>query len=97
MAKRKTTGTTDAASAQAKGETVSGYFRKVFEENPNWLEARSNDALLARWLKDHPDQTKVPEKVRQNLAKSRVCCGRNSAPSQGRRASGLLSRLPPPP
>ncbi len=74
MAKRKTTGTTDAASGQdkdqagAKGETISGYFRKVFEENAKWLDARSNDELLARWLKDHPGETEVPERVRQILS-----------------------------
>ncbi len=74
MAKRKTTESTDAAGrtssgqGNGQGETVAGYFRKVFEENPGWLESRSNDALFARWLKDHPGETAVPEKVRQNLS-----------------------------
>jgi hypothetical protein len=38
----------------AKGtnqETVSGYFRKLFDENPAWLDSRSNQDLLDRWLK----------------------------------------------
>jgi hypothetical protein len=72
MAKKKRTGENAAASAQAEGheqaETVSGYFRKVFAEHPDWLDSRSNDQLFARWLKDHPGQTEVPEKVRQNLS-----------------------------
>ena len=51
-----------------QGESVSGYFRKVFDENPRLLESRSNDELFARWLKDHPDHSEVPEKVRQNLS-----------------------------
>jgi len=45
MAKR--TQTTDTATGkengQPGGETVSGYFRRVFGENPKWLKTRSND------------------------------------------------------
>jgi hypothetical protein len=59
------------AKAKAKaidsGETVSGYFRKVFAEKPGLLEGRSNQELLDRWLKDHPGETKVPENVKKNL------------------------------
>ena len=74
MAKRKTTESTDAAGrtssgqGNGQGETVAGYFRKVFEENPGWLESRSNDALFARWLKDHPGEKEVPERIKGNLA-----------------------------
>ena len=46
----------------------SGYFRKVFRENPKWLEGRSNDEVLARWLKDHPGEKEVPKRVKQNLS-----------------------------
>ena len=70
MAKR--TRTAEAAAGHdngnAGGQTVSGYFRRVFAENPKWLGTRSNDDVLARWLKDHPGETAVPEKVRQNLS-----------------------------
>jgi hypothetical protein len=59
---------TPAASANGNGtESVAGYFRKVFEENPRLLNERSNDKLYERWLADHPGHTKVPEKVRANL------------------------------
>jgi hypothetical protein len=70
MAKRtQTTGTaTGKENGQPGGETVSGYFRRVFGENPKWLKTRSNDEVLARWLKDHPGEKEVPEKVRQNLS-----------------------------
>jgi hypothetical protein len=60
MAKKK--------SSTSNGESISGYFRKVFKENPSWLGERSNDLLIARWKKDHPGTTDVPEKVRQGLA-----------------------------
>src|SRR5258708_1732956 len=65
MAKKKTE---NGSPSDNKGESISGYFRKVFEENPRWLDTRSNDQLYARWLKDHPGEKVVPEKVRQNLS-----------------------------
>jgi hypothetical protein len=49
-------------------ENVSGYFRKIFDENPKLLKGRSNEELLKRWLADHPGQTEVPQKVKNNLA-----------------------------
>jgi hypothetical protein len=77
MAKRKAKTTTSAeGSAPAQGdgqgqgeaETVSGYFRRLFEQNPKWLAERSNQALLDRWLQDHPGEQEVPVKVKQNLS-----------------------------
>jgi hypothetical protein len=53
---------------QVDGESISGYFRGVFKERPDLLRSRSNAALLARWLKDHPSETEVPERVKSNLA-----------------------------
>jgi hypothetical protein len=50
------------------GETVSGYFRRIFAENPKLLKSRSNDEILNRWLTDHPDHKEVPTKIKQNLA-----------------------------
>src|SRR5262245_1786024 len=55
-------------NAQNQGETVSGYFRKLFKENHAWLHERSNQVLLDRWLKDHPGEKEVPERVKQILA-----------------------------
>ena len=43
-------------TASREARTISGYFRQVFKENPKWLEGRSNDEVLARWLKDHPGE-----------------------------------------
>ena len=56
-----------AVQVKSNGETVSGYFRKVFAENPGLLDSRSNDELLQRWLKDHPGETEVPKKVKVGL------------------------------
>jgi hypothetical protein len=48
-------------------ESVAGYFRKVFRENPKLLKERSNDELYRRWLADHPGHEEVPAKVKANL------------------------------
>ena len=56
-----------ATNVPAAGETVSGYFRKVFAEDPGLLDSRSNDELLQRWLKDHPGETEVPKNVKVGL------------------------------
>ena len=50
----------DNGSNQVGAETVSGYFRNLFEQNPNWLDERSNQRLLDRWLRDHPGSRKFP-------------------------------------
>src|SRR5258707_504476 len=52
----------------SNGENISGYFRKVFKENPKLLKERSNDALSQRWLADHPGESTVPENVKSGLA-----------------------------
>jgi hypothetical protein len=50
------------------GETVSGYFRRIFAENPKLLKTRSNEEILNRWLTDHPDYKQVPTNIKQNLS-----------------------------
>lgn len=51
-----------------RGESISGYFRPFFKENPKLLNERSNQQLLQRWLDDHPGETEVPTRVKQGLA-----------------------------
>jgi hypothetical protein len=50
------------------GETVSGYFRRIFAENPKLLKTRSNEEILNRWLSDHPGHDEVPTNVKQGLS-----------------------------
>src|SRR3954451_10379446 len=50
------------------GESVAGYFRQVFKEQPQLLHETSNQKLLGRWLADHPGETEVPKAVKSNLA-----------------------------
>ncbi len=66
--KQTTEAATEQENGQPGGETISGYFRQVFKENPKWLEGRSNDEVLARWLKDHPGEKEVPKRIKQNLS-----------------------------
>jgi hypothetical protein len=66
-AKIKTKGAPDTTGegngTGSEVENVSGYFRRIFKENPNLLKERSNDELLRRWLADHPGHREVPQKV----------------------------------
>jgi hypothetical protein len=50
------------------GESIAGYFRKIFAETPKLLKTRSNTKLLERWLADHPGEKKVPDSVKTSLS-----------------------------
>jgi hypothetical protein len=63
-----TTAQAQKPAAASEGESISGYFRKVFAKKPKLLTTRSNQEVLDQWLKDHPDHTEVPENVKQGLA-----------------------------
>jgi hypothetical protein len=54
-------------NGRGEGESVAGYFRKIFKENPKLLRKRSNDELFRRWLADHPGHSDVPKHVRTGL------------------------------
>ncbi len=59
-----------ARRKRKKGGSISGYFRQVFAERPQWLDESSNDIILARYREDHnlaPD-AELPKNIRQNLA-----------------------------
>jgi hypothetical protein len=58
---------TQDRSPPAHAGSISGYFRGVFEERPDLLDARSNAELIARWLRDHPDALGVPNNVKAIL------------------------------
>ncbi len=57
-----------AKNADEQGESVMGYFRPILRENPKLLEERSNAELYQRWLHDHPNETTIPERVRNGLS-----------------------------
>ena len=48
----------------SNGETTSGYFRKLFKEDPKLLKKGTNPELFRRWLQDHPSHKEVPQSVK---------------------------------
>jgi hypothetical protein len=63
-----TTAQAEKPAAASEGESISGYFRKVFAKKRKLLTTRSNQEVLDQWLKDHPGHAEVPESVKQGLA-----------------------------
>src|ERR1700720_2509277 len=56
------------AQVEANGETSSGYFRRIFKENPKLLVPRSNEELMARWVADPPGHKAMPPKVQGHMS-----------------------------
>src|SRR6516162_8493163 len=56
-----TTTKPNPAAGPAEAETTSGYFRRVFKENPTLLGSHSNAELFNHWLADHPGHAEVPK------------------------------------
>jgi hypothetical protein len=70
MAKNNDSAAGPAPSGNARpGESIAGYFRKVFKDHPGWLMERSNDKLLQKWLADHPGVNEAPNSVKKSLGK----------------------------
>jgi hypothetical protein len=67
MARKKTT-SHRGNGATTGGESVAGYFRRIFRENPKLLKSSSNAEVLQRWLIDHPGSEEVPQKVKWGLS-----------------------------
>jgi AT hook motif len=68
MAKRGRPKKSVTATTAGNGETTSGYFRRIFKENPSLLVSKSNSELLSRWLADHPGHKEVPKNVQGNMS-----------------------------
>ena len=53
-----------------KKDSVSGYFRTVFADRPDWLGEKSNDAILARYREDHgmAPGAEIDKNIKANLA-----------------------------
>src|SRR5947209_2862492 len=55
------------ASGGPGGETMQGYFRRLFRENPEWVKPRSNERIYERWHQDHPGHGEVPKQWQNAL------------------------------
>ena len=51
-------------------ESTAGYFKRLFEENREWLNEGSNQELIDRWKKDHPGQD-VTKSILNGLANTK--------------------------
>jgi hypothetical protein len=63
-----------AKAARAKsnnGESLTGYFRRVFKENPKLLRGRKNAQVLQIWLRDNPGHTDIPKNVKIAMANAK--------------------------
>jgi hypothetical protein len=79
-----------------QAETVAGYFRKVFAENPKLLKQRSNDELFRRWLADHPGRKEVPQSVKSSLQNIKsVLRGKKGKKGKSRQASAAAPEAAP--
>src|ERR1700730_13981694 len=65
MARKKAA---EISNGEKSGESIAGYFRTIFKENPKLLKGRSNEELLRRWLTDHPEYNEVPPNVKSSLS-----------------------------
>jgi hypothetical protein len=52
---------------KVSSETMSGYFRTLFDEHPEWLTFKSNALIVERWKTDHPGK-EMTLKYKQSMA-----------------------------
>jgi hypothetical protein len=64
MAKRQA----NSSASNDGGESIAGYFRKIFDAQPRLLRKRSNKKLLEMWMADHPGHSEVPASVKNSLS-----------------------------
>jgi hypothetical protein len=71
--------------ASSDGGSIASYFKAIFKENPTLLTTRSNDDILLRWLKDHPGEKTVPERIKANLANVKSVLRKKKRKKPGRK------------
>src|SRR5579883_2945273 len=67
------------ARTKEKAPSFASVIRGYFEENPDWLEGPSNQALIERYLKDHPGEQWTKKHQQGAANESRVTRVRPSA------------------
>lgn len=80
-----TTATAEGETMRDEGETPSGYFRRVFGENPKLLRGKSNQEVLQRWLDDHPGEIEVPTRIKNILSNIKSVLRKQLRKRRGRR------------
>lgn len=83
------------AESNGKGnENIQGYFRAIFAAEPKLLNTRSNDELLARWLKDNPGETEVPRRVKSSLSNLKSVLRSKGRKRQAEKSARLEDPVP---
>jgi hypothetical protein len=92
------------AKTKEKPNSVGGYFRVLFRENPGWLKSKSNAQVRERWEKDHPGEqwtnrisgnmANVKSQLRKRLNAGKAPAKGGPRPAAPRtRPSGTLDKL----
>lgn len=67
--------------AKKRSGNIRAYFRKVFDEHPDWLSLSDNSLVLKKWSEDH--NNKEPD--------DRIKQGMSACKSAMRKAAGLVT------
>ena len=52
-----------------QGKSMMGYFRQFFDNNPALVDTKSNEELMDKWKKDHPNHSQKDfRRAQQSLA-----------------------------
>jgi len=81
------------AKRNNKRGTVSGYFRQVFNDHPEWLKEKSNEPILAKYRTDHgmANDAVVEKRVKSNLANLKSSLRKKSRRT-GKSGGGMATR-----
>ena len=82
--------TKQAARANEEGESIQGYFRPILEANPKLLDKKNrknNTELYDLWLRDHPGETEVPDRVKNSLNNLKSQMRKQRRGKKGRKAA----------
>ncbi len=79
-------------------ESTAGYFKRLFQENKEWLNEGSNQELIDRWKKGHPGQ-EVTKSILNGLANTKSIMRKKEGLGKRRRKrrkmAGAAAEQPP--
>jgi hypothetical protein len=73
------------AATKQPPETLTGYFRRILNENPKLLKSRSNDQAISSWQADHPGQ-EFTSKVRAGFMNAKSALRHKKRKRKGKQA-----------
>lgn len=84
------------AKKKKRGESLFAYFQKLFEENPHWLELKSNEEAYNRYRADHgmaadaPLEKKIMNAVANKKSQMKKARGEGNGKSGKKRGAGKM-------